>query len=80
MGEGSPQPGSCAQQAMAIQGSGTTGIRTNGPLWCRRLFAVPGTLRAQSCHQPAAQGWEVGLPFQKDLPSCPDLKRASDSI
>lgn len=76
MGEGSPQLGFCAQQAMVIQGSGTTGVRTNGPLWCGGLFAVPGTLRAQSCHQPAAQSWEAGLPFQKDLPSCLDLKRA----
>lgn len=54
VGEGSPQPGPCAQQTMVIQGSGTTGIRTNGPLWCGRPSALPGTLRAQSCHQPAA--------------------------
>lgn len=35
------------------------------------MFAVPGTLCPQSCHQPAAQGWEAGLPFQQDLPSRP---------
>lgn len=45
-----------------------------GPCGAGDCFAVPGTLRAQSCHQPAAQGWEAGLPFQKDLLSCLDPK------
>lgn len=36
-----------------------------GPCGAGGLFAVPGTLRAQSCHQSAAQGWEADYPFRR---------------
>lgn len=39
-----------------------------GPCGAGGLFAVPGTLRAQSCHQPAAQGWEALSEGPPELP------------
>lgn len=71
MGEGSPQPGPCAEQAMVIQGSGSAGVRTNGPLWYGGLYhcllcqghCVP---RAATSLQPRA-----GKPFLEGPPELP---------
>lgn len=73
-GERSPQPGSCAQQGMVIQGSGTTGVGTNGPLWCGGTVCCARDTACPELSPVCSPGLGSRLPFQKDLLSCPDLR------